>query len=99
MKREKELYCKILAFSISHDYRLVVIYGYYTIIEEEKTTFYHHPVYNFSFTALEGKDKWNVYKFTKNVYNIWMPIYYKKICSTIDELPSGIKFNLLYLSS
>lgn len=99
VKREKELHREILAFSISHDHRSVVIYGHYAIIEEEKTTFYRHPVHDFSFTALEGKDKWNAYKFTKNVYDIWMPIHYKRICSAIDELPSGIKFNLSQSSS
>lgn len=51
VKREKELHCKILAFSISHDHKSVGIYSHYAIIEEEKTTFYHHSVYNFSFTA------------------------------------------------
>ena len=99
VKRKKELQRKILAFSISLNHRSVGIYGYYAIIEEEKTTFYCYPVHDFSFTALESKDKWNAYKFTKNVYNIWMPIHYKKICSAIDELPSGIKFNLSQSSS
>ena len=94
VKREKELHREILAFSISHDHRSVGIYGHYAIIEEERTTFYRHPVHDFSFTALEGKDKWTAYKFTKNVYDIWMPIQYKRICSAIDELPSDINFNL-----
>lgn len=57
VKRKKKLHRKILAFSILHNHRSVVIYGYYAIIEEEKTIFYRHPVYDFSFIALEGKDK------------------------------------------
>lgn len=94
VKREKELHREILAFSISHDHRLVRIYGHYAIIEEEKTTFYRHLVHEFSFIALDGKEKWTAYKFTKNVYDIWMPIQYKRICSAIDELPSDIDFDL-----
>ena len=47
VKREKEL----LAFP--HDHRSVGIYGHYTIIEEEKTTFHRHPIHEFSFTALD----------------------------------------------
>lgn len=70
VKREKELHQKILAFSISHDYRSVRIYGHYVVIKEEKTTFYRHPIHEFSFTALDGKEKWTSYKFTKNVYDI-----------------------------
>lgn len=42
---------KLLLFS--HNHRLVGIYNYYTIIEQEKTIFYHHLIYKFSFTALD----------------------------------------------
>ncbi|MCJ1242565.1 hypothetical protein MMC14_010574 [Varicellaria rhodocarpa] len=70
MKREKELHREILAFSISHDHRAVRIYGHYPIINGDEVTFYRHPIHDFSFTALDGKEKWTAYKFTKNVYDI-----------------------------
>ena len=70
VKREKELYREILAFSVSHDHRTVRIYSHYPIIDGIKTTFYHHPIYEFSFAALNSKEKWTAYKFTKNVYDI-----------------------------
>jgi hypothetical protein len=57
VKREKELYRQILAFLISHDHRTVRIYGHYPVIDGEKTTFYRHPIKEFSFTSEEGKDK------------------------------------------
>jgi len=94
VKREKELHQEILAFSISHDHRSVRIYGHYAIVEGDKTTFYRHPIHTFDFTALNGKDKWTTYKFTKNVYNTWMPIHHKRICSAIDDLPPDIDFSL-----
>jgi hypothetical protein len=70
VKREKELDREILAFSISHDHRSVRIYGHYPVIEREKTTFYRHPIHTFDFTALDGKEKWTAYKFTKNIYDV-----------------------------
>ncbi|TEY70357.1 hypothetical protein BOTCAL_0106g00320 [Botryotinia calthae] len=71
VNREKELHREILAFSISHDHRTVRIYGHYPIIDDEgNTTFYRHPIHTFDFTALDGKEKWTAYKFTKNVYDI-----------------------------
>ena len=70
VKREKELHREILAFSISHDHRAVRIYGHYPIINGDEVTFYRHPIHDFSFTALDGKEKWTAYKFTKNVYDI-----------------------------
>ena len=70
VKREKELHREILTFSISHDHRTVRIYGHYLIIKGNETTFYRYPIHTFDFTALDGKEKWMAYKFTKNVYDI-----------------------------
>ena len=94
VKREKDLHREILAFSISHDHRTVRIYGHYPIINGDKTTFYRHPIRTYDFTELDGKEKWTAYRFTRNIYDIWMPIHFKRICSVIDELPSDIDFEL-----
>ena len=94
VKREKELHWEILAFSLSYDHRTVRVYSHYPIIDGSKTTFYRHLIYEFSFTTLDGKEKWTVYKFTKNVYNIWMPTHFKRICSVIDELPPNLDFEV-----
>lgn len=92
--REMELNRAILAFSISHDHRSVRIYGHYPVIEGVKTTFYRHPIHTFDFTAREGKDKWTAYKFTKNVYDLWMPHHFKRLCSVIEQLPADLSFEL-----
>jgi len=91
VNREKELHREILAFSVSHDHRTVRIYGHYPVIDGEKTTFYRHAIHTFDFTALDGKEKWTAYKFTKNVYDIWMPTHLKRICSVIADLPLDFK--------
>ena len=87
VKREKEIDREILAFSVSHDHRSVRIYGHYPVIKGIDTAFYRYPIHTFDFTALEGKDKWMAYKFTKNVYNMWVPNHFKRLCSVINELP------------
>ena len=94
VKREKELDREILTFSISHDHRSVRIYGHYPVIEGEKTTFYRHPIHEFSFTAQDGKEKWTTLKFVKNVYDHHSPKIHKLICSAIDDLPANISFEL-----
>jgi len=63
------------------------------------TSYYRHPIHEFSFTALDGKEKWTAYKFTKNVYDIWMPTHFKSICSVIDKLPPDINFEVSELQS
>jgi hypothetical protein len=94
VKREKELHREILAFSVSHDHRAVRIYGHYPVIDGSNTTFYRHPIKMFDFTSEEGKDKWTAYKFTKNIYDVWMPTQLKRICSVIDQLPRGLNFEV-----
>lgn len=99
VKREKELDREILAFSISHDHRTVRMYGHYPVMEGDKTTFYRHPIHEFGFKALDGKEKWTAYKFVKNVYDHHSPKIHKLICSGIDDLPAGINFDLSQTAS
>ena len=94
VKREKELHQEILAFSISHDHSSVRIYGHYPVIDGPNTTFYRHPIKKFDFTSEDGKEKWTAYKFVKNLYNIWMPTHFKRICSVINELPPDLDFEV-----
>lgn len=94
VKREKELHRKLLAFSISHDHRSVRIYGAYPIIDGKDTKYYRHPVHPFDFTTLDGKEKWTAYRFTKNVYDVWMPKHLERICWAIDQLPSNLDFDV-----
>jgi hypothetical protein len=97
--REKELHWEILAFSISHNNSSVRIYGHYPIIHKKDTTYYRHPIRNFGFTGLDDRNKWAAYKFTKNVYNIWMPKHFKRICSAINELLPNLNFEVSELQS
>lgn len=84
--REDELHRKILAFSISHNATMVKIHGHYALIKDHTAKFYRHPIHEFSFTAQNGKDKWTVYQFTKNVYFEFMPTLHALICSAIDQI-------------
>ena len=98
VSREMELHREILAFSISHDHRSVRIYGHYPVIEGKDTKYYRHPIHTFDFTALDGREKWTAYKFTKNVYDIWMPNHFKRLCSAIDQIPADLDFSVPQLS-
>jgi hypothetical protein len=86
MKREQELRQEILGISFSHDHGSVRIWGHYPVINGTKTTFGRYPIRKFSFTERKCKEKWTAYTFTKNVYDIRVPIHFKGISSTIDEL-------------
>jgi hypothetical protein len=94
VKREEEVHRQILAFSISHDHRLVRIYGHYPVIDGKNTKYYRYPIRTFDFTELDGKEKWTAYQFTKNIYAVWMPTHFTRICSAIDQLPSHLDFDV-----
>lgn len=94
VKREKEVNREILAFSVSHDHRSVRIYGHYPVINGKDIKYYRHPIHTFDFTALDGKEKWTAYKFTRNIYDKWMPSQLERILSAINEIPPGINFEL-----
>lgn len=100
VKREDEVNRQILAFSISHDHQSVRIYGHYPVVDGRDTRpkYYRHPIRKFNFTELDGKEKWTAYRFTKNVYDIWMPGHLKKVCSAIDQLPSNLDTDIPALS-
>lgn len=70
------------------------IYGHYPVIEGTKTSFYRHPIKKFDFTDEEGKEKWTAYRFTKNIYDIWMPKLLVLICDAIAQVPEDINFGV-----
>lgn len=92
VSRQDELNQKILTFSISHDNEAVRIYGHYALISGKDTSFYRHPIKKFDFTSEDGKEKWTAYKFTRNVYDTFVPIHHKRICSAVDQLPNPEDF-------
>ena len=94
VNRQKELHQEVLAFSISHDHTIVRIYGHYPIVEEESVTYYRHPIHEFSFKALDGREKWTAHKFVKNVYEHHSMKIHSLISSVVAELPDNIDFGL-----
>ncbi|MCJ1245592.1 hypothetical protein MMC30_002796 [Trapelia coarctata] len=91
---QQKLHREILAFSVSHDNKSVSIYGHYPLIDGDKTSFYRHPVREFNIRDQDGKEKWTAYKFTRNVYETFVPIHQKRLCSAIDQLPARYDFDV-----
>ena len=94
VKCEKKLHREILVFSISHDHSSIRIYDHYFLINEDKITFHRHSIHKFNFTTLNDKEKWTIYKFTKNVYDVFMSKHLKRICSVINKLSTDINFKI-----
>lgn len=69
------------------------IYGYYPVMKGKEVKYYRHPIHEFSLIVRDGKDKWTAYRFTKNVYDLWMPLHFARIC-VIDRIPPHIDFTV-----
>lgn len=96
VSRQKDLNRKILAFSVSHDQEVVKIYGHYPVIDGKHTSVYRHSITKFDITNDNGKDKWTAYKFTRNIYDIFVPQHLERLRSAIDKLaiPSSPRHQL-----
>lgn len=70
------------------------IYGHYALTDSDETRCYRHTIHKFDITAQDGKDKWTAYTFTKNVYDIYVPIHIQRIRAIIDQLPLPEAFNV-----
>ncbi|KAI9809802.1 MAG: hypothetical protein M1825_000235 [Sarcosagium campestre] len=87
VSRQHELHRQILAFSVSHDHETVRIYGHYPLINGQEISFYRHPIKKFDITNEDGRERWTAYKFTRNVYDKFVPTHLERICAAIDKLP------------
>ncbi|KAL8881273.1 MAG: hypothetical protein Q9198_001494 [Flavoplaca austrocitrina] len=86
VNRVHEIHRSVLTFSVSHDHETVRIYGHYPVIEGDKVTYWRYPIRKYDFTERRGLERWTAYKFTKNVYDIWMPKLFELISSAVDQL-------------
>lgn len=93
--RENELHREINGFSISHSGEEVKIWGHYAVINQRDFTFYQHPIAHFCIPkTVQGDNRWVAYTFVRNVYDLWLPEHFKRICSAIDMLPTDLNFEV-----
>ena len=93
--RENELHREVNGFSISHNDMDVRIWGHYAVLNGKDFTFYRYPIaeFNISKTA-QADNRWLAYTFVRNVYDLWLPEHFKRICSAIDTLPADLNFEV-----
>lgn len=72
---------------------MVRIYGHYARIQEDRTPSYCYGIHKFHLTALDGKEKWTAYAFTKNLYDKFLRSHLERIRSAINQLPDPKPFS------
>jgi len=89
-----ELHREINGFSISHSDVDVRIWGHYAVINKDDGKYYRHPIRKFDFTELNGRERWTAYTFVRNIYDLWLPKHFERICHIIDMLPTDLNLDV-----
>ena len=92
--RAADIHRRILGFSISHDDKLVQIYGHYPEIDGESTRYYRHLFRSFDCRDKDGEERWTSYTFVYNVYTQFAPQHLAAIRTTINQLPDPLARSL-----
>ncbi|OJD29699.1 uncharacterized protein BKCO1_7500049 [Diplodia corticola] len=77
---------QILAFSISFNHSLVYMHAYYPVITGEKTNICRHSLGTFLLSPSENPDSWRSWRLVRNVYEMWAPDLFKRLCEAIDSV-------------
>ncbi|MCJ1448704.1 MAG: hypothetical protein MMC23_009221 [Stictis urceolatum] len=95
VSREQELDQKILVFSVAHDPSFVKIYGHYAKINGPSLRYFRYLIRSFDFidTDVEDsantsnrKDRWTAYRFTRKVYEDFVPRHLDRIRRALSPL-------------
>ncbi|PNY30077.1 Uncharacterized protein TCAP_00009 [Tolypocladium capitatum] len=87
-KQEAQVSRQILAFSVIHNCIVVQIYAHYAVVQGKTTMYFRHVIRSFDLAASGDKNRWTVYSFMRNIYDIWMPMHLQRIRSAVDQLRS-----------
>lgn len=85
--RERELHREINGFSVSHNAQHVRIHDHYVFINGNQMQIHQHVISDVIFAPSRGDQRWKAYKFVKNLYDLWLPKHFERLCSVIDVLP------------
>ena len=89
--RVNELSGQVLAFSVSHNNKIVNLYGHYAVLSDDSTgmlKFYRYEIAMFSLTMFDGADRYRAYNFVYNVYEKFAPEHRKRIKDAVASLPA-----------
>lgn len=81
---EDSIHREILGFSIAYDSQSAEVRCHYPAISREKTHIYFDSVFDISFK--HSIDRWALYRFVKNVYELWAPQHFHRISDALDRL-------------
>ena len=89
--RVKKLDGQVLVFTVSHNNRIVNLYGHYAVADdkaEHGLIFSRYDIDLFSLTMHDGRDRFKAYNFVRNLYDEFAPQHLKRIQDAVACLPA-----------
>lgn len=87
----KDLFGRILVFTVSHNNRVVNLYGHYAVPNStngtDAFTYFRHDIAMFSLTLYEGKERFNAYAFVTKLYEQFAPQHLERIRKAAQSMP------------
>ncbi|KAK3669475.1 hypothetical protein LTR78_010661 [Recurvomyces mirabilis] len=75
---EKELHQRILAFSVSHNQRIVKIFGHFALIDGRKITFHRHRLFEMELVD-DASNQTRPYQIALGIWEHFYPIHLARI--------------------
>lgn len=98
--RVKDLYGKVLVFSVSHNNMQVNLYDHYAVLSDDSSKllkFYRYDIAMLGLTMDDGAERFKAYNFVRNVYEKFAPEFRKMIrtavaCLSLPAKKTGPSF-------
>lgn len=103
-KKTQDLLGRVLVFTVSHNNRVVNVYGHYAVSNgtegEESFTYFRHDIAMFSLTMYEGKERFKAYNFVKQLYDEFAPLHLQRIREAVRAMPEpAVRTGLSFAAS
>lgn len=86
----RDLFGRVLVFSVSHNNRVVNLYGHYAVPDgtegQDSFRYFRHDIAMFSLTLYEGKERFKAYAFIKNLYDRFAPQHFSRISKAVQAM-------------
>ncbi|EKG20909.1 hypothetical protein MPH_01773 [Macrophomina phaseolina MS6] len=81
---QKTIDREILGFSVAYNHQTASACAHYPVSHGEETDIYIHEIFGISLNA--NADRWKMFQFVKNIYELWAPEHLKRIESALIAL-------------
>lgn len=100
-ERTQNLLGRILVFTVSHNNRIVNLYGHYAVanangsnsdgdVTADHFQYFRYDIAMFSLSMYEGRERFKAYNFVRNVYETFAPLHLQRIREAVSSMQKPV---------